>query len=595
MTRPTAPRSNARDPIVTGRRAAVSGGLAVAAATLAFLVATGPSLAIVWDEGFTLGREARVRDWLRAVRDPEAFSARWKPPSPLEELVQPDGRNPPRPAQLDTRAKLFDQRVIEWFWPFGREEPHGHPPFYALVGLTGDVLAPGWEPLARARLGPMLLFSITAGALFAFMAGRFGAWAALGSAGAFVLQPRLFAHAHYAHYDDVLTSLWVGSILAFACAVGPAHGAVPPRRWPKWGWVVLFGLLAGGTAGTKLTGWFLPLPFATWALLYRDRRAGWTLLVGGAVAGLALYAMTPPWWNHPVVGVERFLRSNLTRAATTKIPTLFLGRIILTPKDSLPWYNTLVWTAFVTPAGFLALAVAGLGRSAWRSRVEPFGVLAAGHWAFLLMLRAMPHTPGHDGERQFLAAFGCLAVVAGLGAGWAAETLGRLGKAAVVAAVAEGAVSVALMMPVLLSYYSPLVGGLPGAARLGMEPTYYWDALTGEALDWLNAHTPPGEKVLFPTYPTTWRYLRQSGRLKPGAQYHEPGSWAWYVVQNRPGAFSPEDRWLVARAKPADILVARAGIPLVWAFPYADLERARAANERAANYPLLAPDPPEPE
>ena len=41
-------------------------------------------------------------------------------------------------------------------------------------------------------------------------------------------------------------------------------------------------------------------------------------------------------------------------------------------------------------------------------RVDPrsFAELIALHWAFLLALRAMPHTPGHDAERQFLAAFG---------------------------------------------------------------------------------------------------------------------------------------------------------------------------------------------
>ena len=74
-----------------------------------------------------------------------------------------------RPArdQLDSRSKLlFDRDVLAWFWPFAREEPHGHPPFYALLGLAGDVLAPSWQELPRARLGPILLFSLTAGAIF---------------------------------------------------------------------------------------------------------------------------------------------------------------------------------------------------------------------------------------------------------------------------------------------------------------------------------------------------------------------------------------------------------------------------------------------
>ena len=44
-----------------------------------------------------------------------------------------------------------------------------------------------------------------------------------------------------------------------------------------------------------------------------------------------------------------------------------------------------------------------------------------------------------------------------------------------------------------LSYYNALIGGLSGAARAGMEPTYYWDAVTPEVRDWLNAHTEAGD------------------------------------------------------------------------------------------------------
>src|SRR5262249_7336407 len=144
-----------------------------------------------------------------------------------------------------------------------------------------------------------------------------------------------------------------------------------------------------------------------------------------------------------------------------------------TPNQSLPWYNTLVWTVFVTPVGFLALAVTGAVRAARRFRSKPVGTLIVGNWLFLLLLRALPHTPGHDGVRQFLPAFGVLAVVAGLGAASAIDRLGRWGRGAVAVALAEGALSVALMMPVPLSYFSPVVGGLPGATALGMEPTYY--------------------------------------------------------------------------------------------------------------------------
>jgi hypothetical protein len=145
--------------------------------------------------------------------------------------------------------------------------------------------------------------------------------------------------------------------------------------------------------------------------------------------------------------------------------------------------------------------------------------------------------------------------------------------------LAEGAASVALMMPVPLSYFSPVVGGLPGAARRGMEPTYYWDALSDEALGWLNSHTPPDGKVRFATNPTSWLYLQQVGKLRRGFLSLDPGSDTWYVVQNRPGAMSAADRALVARLGPQHILVAKWGVPLVWAFPFEEF----AAERRAAD------------
>ena len=204
-------------------------GLAVAAACLAFMIATEPYLAIAWDEGYTLGREVRVRDWFRALRDPVSFAARWQPPS--EDLVPPNRFPPPRPDQRATRAGLFSAEALDWFWPFAREEPDGHPPFYALVGLIGDFVAPNWETLPRARLGPMLVFSLTCGAIFSFFRKRYGSWPAGAAAGAWMLQPHLFALAHYATYDGMLTSLWAGCVLSFANAVEPNDkgSSITPR------------------------------------------------------------------------------------------------------------------------------------------------------------------------------------------------------------------------------------------------------------------------------------------------------------------------------------------------------------------------------
>ena len=296
------------------------------------------------------------------------------------------------------------------------------------------------------------------------------------------------------------------------------------------------------------------------------RAVGLLALVAAPVAVLTLLLFNPAWWANPVGGVEQFLRSNLTRGNTIPIPIQFLGKTYNTPIDSLPPYNTLAWTVMATPVGFLALAIVGGCRAVARRVTEPFGLLVLGHWAFLMFLRALPHTPGHDGVRLFLPAFGVLAILAGLGAATAVERWGRWGRALVVAAAVEGAASVAVMMPVPLAYYSPIVGGLPGAARLGMEPTYYWDSLTDEALDFLNTHTPPGYRARFANFPRSFIYLRKTGRLTAAMPQTDLGVDAWYVLQNRPGVFRADERAMIAQERPA-FVVSKLGVPLLRIFP----------------------------
>ncbi len=538
------------------------GGILVAVATFMMMLATEPVLAIVWDEGWVLIRLERIRAWGRAFADPAVAASKWRP-----ERIAPaveDSVRPPRASEIDTRAKLVSARVLAWFWPFARDEPHGHPPFYAIVALAGDLLTPGRGELARARLGTMIAFSLTAGALFAFLARRRGFWAASVASGAWVFQPQLFALGHYAHYDALLSSLWVGAILAFSSAVLPCEsGSPPPRRSSLW--VILYGVLTGWAAGTKFTGWFLPLPFLAWSVIHRDRRGIITVILGGIVALVTVYIFTPPWWGDPILGVERFFRSNLTRGSTQPIPTQFLGYVYETPNGSLPWYNTLVWTAMATPIGFLALAILGLAATL-AHKMDRLASLATIHWIFLLVLRALPHTPGHDGVRQFLPAFGCLALVAGLGVAWAIERWPSFSKAAALLALAEGVVSTFLAMPVPLSYFSPLVGGLPGATRLGMEPTYYWDALTPDCLRWINKHTNRSRTILFSATPASYFHLRKSGKLLPGAYPYDSREWQWYILQNRPGALDELDHVLVARHGPTAVISSHAGVPLIWAF-----------------------------
>ena len=297
-----------------------------------------------------------------------------------------------------------------------------------------------------------------------------------------------------------------------------------------------------------------------------------TLAVGVGMAAIVLFALQPPWWSEPVMGVLRFLESNLSRGNTIRIKIQFLGTTYDTPRQSLPWYNTLVWTLFVTPVGFLMLGAAGIWTATRNWRQERIGILLTGHWTFLMILRALPHTPGHDGVRLFLPAFGLLALLGGLGAHWLLGRIGGWAKVAIAAALAEGVISVAVMMPVPLSYFSPVVGGLPGATKLGMEPTYYWDAFGPEARRFLAQNTLPGKTFAFRGGTTSWLYLRRTGELPRQLAPFDGGPPQWVVLQNRPGPFSDADRALVAKGHPA-FTYKKLGVDLIWIYPYSELER----------------------
>ncbi len=79
-----------------------------------------------------------------------------------------------------------------------------------------------------------------------------------------------------------------------------------------------------------------------------------------------------------------------------------------------------------------------------------------------------------------------------------------------------------------------------------MEPTYYWDALDTTSREWLASNTQPGRTIEFATFPHSWLYLRSIGQLPARLVPFDRGQPNWYVLQNRPGAFSDADRALAS-------------------------------------------------
>jgi hypothetical protein len=200
----------------------------------------------------------------------------------------------------------------------------------------------------------------------------------------------------------------------------------------------------------------------------------------------------------------------------------------------------------------------------------------------------LPGVPPHDGIRLFLPSFIFLAAIAGIGGAMVLGQLKRRWAWPLVGLMYIGSLSsLVWYAPQWLSYYNLLIGGLPGATATGMEPTYYWDALDRPTLAWLDQNTPADAKVAF-GYPSeeNLRLLRQWGVFRFEYRQEAPGSYHWYVLQRRPSAWTPADRWLMAHGRPVLQKIIRGRgwgpwcltVPLVEVYSYTDYEAARRST-----------------
>ncbi len=423
------------------------------------------------------------------------------------------------------------------------EQLPDHPPLGRLwIGVCHEVawlLCPPANPVppgpagrvvpysaACARTGPATGFAALV-VLVGVTASRwYGRWGGAAAALALVLMPRLFGHAHLAALETLVNLSCTAAVLYLAEKWGaPAilrgdTAATPPRPG-RWNHPLVTaatgGLLFGLALLTKVQAILLPFPVAVWALLGMRRRAV-PLLTAWGLAGLAVFFVCwPHLWDAPLDHFVQYLGRTTNRSV---IRVWYFGRD-LADRD-VPWHYP--WVMFLTtvPLGLHALGFSGLfgpDRRAWKSPRELL-VLACG--VFPLVVFSIPGIAVYDGERLFSTVFPLWAVFIGRGAEhvrlwlssrWSPRAVG-LALALFFAGQAYGLVALA---PCWLSYYNLAVGGLPGAAKLGLEISYWGDGVTRTLLEETADRLPAGETVavLPELYPGQWNEVRlQSPALR---------------------------------------------------------------------------------
>ncbi len=219
-----------------------------------------------------------------------------------------------------------------------------------------------------------------------------------------------------------------------------------------------------------------------------------------------------------------------TGVARSTIMVQYFGQVVA--DRDVPWHYPWFYFAATVPVGLLALGAIGIGRGWSNRRDDPFPLLLARHDR-ALSGPFQHQVPVYDGERLFLHVFPAWAMLIGLGFGWLwdqrfVEALEAGPRSAVLLFVQiHGVVA---LHPFGLSYYNGLVGGLPGAERLGLELTYWNDPVDQVLLDRLATKQMPGASAaLVPTlYPgqgilTTNRALARRDIILSDEQEAHPG------------------------------------------------------------------------
>ncbi len=228
-------------------------------------------------------------------------------------------------------------------------------------------------------------------------------------------------------------------------------------------------------------------------------------------------------------------------------------------------------------------------------------MLLAGSILFFLILFST-RVPVYDGERLFLNVFPAWAMLIGLGFGWLWDRAipGGRGRLVIGGLLIAQGFGVVAMHPFGLSYYNILVGGLPGARAMGLEVTYWSDAVDNVLLDRLAREARPGVSVaMVPTlYPgqgaLTTGFNRTLARREIILKDDEAASLSeWVVVSDRTAYWRPDLADRIERDGGRRIATrSRFGVELsaIWHFPAsASAKRHPVPRASGSSQPRIQP------
>jgi 4-amino-4-deoxy-L-arabinose transferase-like glycosyltransferase len=479
----------------------------IAALVAVVLYATAPAIGYARDEGFYFQSATEYGRWLDLL---------WQ-----------------HPAQALTR------QAVDAHFRINAEHPSL---IKLLLALSHRLLYEVYHVIPTPGLAfrlPGILMSALATGLVVLWGSRAVSRSAGVVAGiSFIAMPRVFHHAHLACFDMPVVAMILLTAYAYSMAVST-------RRWP---WIVAVGFCYGLALDTKHNAWTLPAVLSLHCLV-TERANLWRgsatqrlrsllpILSMLTIGPLVLFALWPWLWFDTLDRLRYWVEFHLHHEYYNME---FLGRTYHRP----PMPRGYAWVMTFATVPLTTLLLAGVGlfaslryavRGAFGS-VPLFGRVATGNaqqstgqgevvdghrnerrstdllWLMGLLSGYAPWwfttTPIFGGTKHWLPAypFLCLFVARGFGVLMArlceefpschAHPWRRVASGAGVSLVCLSApLAITLdSWPFGLSAYTPIVGGAPGAATLGLNRTF-WGYTSIEMAEKMSELLPHGGRV----------------------------------------------------------------------------------------------------
>jgi len=444
---------------------------------------------------------------------------------------------------LTDGARALEPSTIDRYWSAN----HEHPALMkSLFALSHRYLFESFglfrEQGTAYRFPGMAVSALGVVVTYAWGVRELGRLAGLVGALSLAFMPRIFHHSHLACFDTPVMSMLLVTTYVYARSL---EGGL--------GWAIATGVAYGLLLDTKHNAWLLPGAFVLHFLLTRGPHAFRELCAGRVaiptslftiplISPLVFYAGWPWIWHDTARRLADYVAFHLGHEYYNME---FLGQTYWKPP--MPRLYAWVMTLATVPGITLVLFALGLVASvlaivpAWRKReagptsIEsaPRGALTSAVstpllWLLCLLMCYAPwwsdHTPIFGGTKHWITAYPFLCLFAGRGFVFAAErvrelvprpALAQFAPELLAACVLIGPLSMTLhSAPWGLSFYTPLVGGAPGAASLGLNRTF-WGYTTGAMQGFINARAPAHASVFVAdTALQSWEMMRADGRIR---------------------------------------------------------------------------------